>query len=307
MNKQNIKANIEILGATIALGLNTNAVKYLVPLWILPTVLVNIRILFAAVVFWILSFLFPQPKISLKDKISLTLLGVFLIYGYLAFIVIGIGKTTPISSSIFMTLQPIWVFIIGLIFFKSKITLFKIIGLLMGLAGAFVCILTQHTTSQATDSMTGNLLCLCSSIIYASYLVIEKNYIQKGISTMNILRYTFLGAAITAIIVSLFTGVDAHLFHSFKIMPWSVFIFILIFATVVCYLLIPKALKYLKPTVVSIYGYVTLLVVAITSFIVGQDHFSWTLIVAILLIVGSVYFVEIAESKTDSKPKPDKK
>lgn len=297
MDKNTVKANFEILVAKIASGLNTNAIKYLVPLWISGVVLVNIRVILAAIVFWIISFFFPQPKISLKDKIILVLLGAFLIYGYLAFIVIGIGKTTPISSSIFMSLQPVWVFIIGLVAFKSRMSLFKVIGLLMGLGGALICIFTQQSADVASDRLVGNLFCLLSSIIYAFYLVIEKTFVQKGITTINILKYTFLGASLVGVIISLFTGIDAHMFHSMEAVPWGLFMFILIFATIINYILTPIALKYLKSTVVSVYGYVSLIVVTITSFILGQDHFSWTLIIAIILIVSSVYFVEIAESK----------
>lgn len=302
MNKTIIKANTEILINKIVGGLNTNVVKILVPLWILPTILVNIRVIFAAIVFWIISLIFPQPQATLKDKIRLILLGVFLIYGYFFTIVVGIGKTTPIASSIFLSLQPIWVFIIGIVAFKAKISANKIIGILMGLGGALMCIFTQqHSTTTASDSAAGNLLCLLSSVIYAFYLVSEKSFIQKGITTINILKYTFSGAAITGVIASLFTGIDAPLFHAEKVIPWGLLVFILIFSTVINYILMPQALKYLKSTVVSIYGYVSLIVVAITSFILGQDHFSWILIVAIAFIFSSVYFVEIADNKKNLK------
>jgi len=135
---------------------------------------------------------------------------------------------------------------------------------------------------------------------YAIYLI-ASNRILKHVGVMTMLRYTFSGAAFSAIIVSGFTGFEATLF-TFPIhwKPMAVLAFVLIFPTVISYLLIPVGLKYLKTTLVAIYGYLILIVATITSLALGQDRFSWSQLIAVLLICSSVYFVEIAESKEKS-------
>lgn len=102
----------------------------------------------------------------------------------------GIEQTTPVSSSIFSSLQPIWVFILSVIFFKETITKMKITGILIGLGGALLCILTQKNDDLASDAFTGNLLCLLSSMAYAIYLI-ASNRILKHVGVMTMLRYTF--------------------------------------------------------------------------------------------------------------------
>ena len=62
-------------------------------------------------------------------------------------------------------------------------------------------------------------------------------------------------------------------------------------------MLLPIGLKYLKATVVAIYGYLILIVATIASLILGQDRFSWTQLFAILFICVGVYLVEVAEIK----------
>ena len=42
--------------------------------------------------------------------------------------------------------------------------------------------------------------------------------------------------------------------------------------------------------------YLILIVATVTSFVLGQDRFSWTQLAAIVLICASVYLVEVAES-----------
>ena len=71
-------------------------------------------------------------------------------------------------------------------------------------------------------------------------------------------------------------------------------------------MLLPGSLKYLKTTVVAIYGYLILIVATIASLALGQDRFSWTQTAAIIFICIGVYLVEVAESK-DKSPDPLKK
>ena len=165
----------------------------------------------------------------------------------------------------------------------------KITGILIGLGGALLCILTQKNDDLASDAFTGNLLCLLSSMAYAIYLI-ASNRILKHVGVMTMLRYTFSGAAFSAIIVSGFTGFEATLF-TFPIhwKPMAVLAFVLIFPTVISYLLIPVGLKYLKTTLVAIYGYLILIVATITSLALGQDRFSWSQLIAVLLIYSSVW------------------
>lgn len=291
------EANISLVISKIFSGLNMNALKYLLPLWMSPLTGVTLRCTFAAVAFWIIGF-FTKPETSTrKDKILLFLLGALGIYGFMFFYLIGLSKTTPVSSSIFSSLQPIWVFILSVLFFKETITKMKVTGILIGLGGALLCILTQKSDDLASDALTGNILCLLSSVAYAVYLI-ASNRILKNVGVMTMLRYTFSGAAFSGIIVSAITGFDAAVLTSpthWK--PMGVLLFVLIFPTVISYLLVPIGLKYLKTTLVAIYGYLILIVATITSLALGQDRFSWTQLIAVLLICSSVYFVEIAENK----------
>lgn len=297
MKNKITEANVSMVISKTFSGLNMNALKYLLPLWMTPLSGVTIRCTFAAVAFWIIG-MFTKPETSTrKEKISLFLLGALGIYSFMFFYLIGLSKTTPVSSSIFTSLEPIWVFILAVIFFKEKITKMKVIGILIGLGGALLCILTQKSDDLAADAFTGNMLCLMSSFAYAAYLIISNRILSKvGVITM--LRYTFTGAAFSALIVSTVTGFDARVLElPLHWTPFLILMFILIFPTVISYLLIPIGLKYLSTTLVALYGYLILIVATIVSLTLGQDRFSWTQLVAILLICSSVYFVEIAENK----------
>ena len=297
MKNKKIEANISMAVSRTFSGLNMNALKYLLPLWMAPLTGAIFRCVFAALAFWIIGC-FTEPETSTRrDKISLFLLGALGIYGFMFLYLIGLSKTTPVSSSIFTSMQPIWVFLIAVLFFKEKLTVMKVLGISIGFGGALLCILTQKSDGYAADAFIGNMLCLLSSIAYAIYLVVS-NRILKSVGIFTMLRYTFTGAACSSIIVNLITGFHAPvLTMPIHWTPFLLLMFVLIFPTVISYLLVPIGLKYLNTTLVAIYGYLILIVATVVAFISGQDEFRWTQLIAILLMCVGVYLVEVAESK----------
>lgn len=297
MKHKILEANLSMAVARTFTGLNMNALKFLLPLWMSPFTGAAVRCVFAAIAFWIIGWFMPEEKSTFQEKKTLLLLGGLGLYGFMFFYLNGLSKTTPVSSSIFSSLQPIWVFLIMIFFYKEKVVGKKILGIAIGLIGALVCILTQKSDDLASDALMGNLLCLCSSIVYAVYLVLSKRAL-KNVGAITMLRYTFTGAAISGLIVAAITGFDAPVFDlPLHWEPFLILMFVLVFPTTLTFFLIPIGLKYLKTTVVAIYGYLTLIVATVTSFLIGQDRFSWTQVFAILLICVGVYLVEVAENK----------
>ena len=304
MKNKIVEANISMAVSKFFNGLNMNALKFLLPLWISPLTGAAARCTFAAVAFWVIGWFMQKEKsATIREKINLLLLGAVGLYGFMFFYLIGLSKTTPISSSIFTSLQPIWVFLIMIFFYKESVTGKKIIGIIIGLIGALVCVSTQKSDDLASDAFLGNMLCLASSVTYSIYLVLSQR-ILKNVGAMTMLRYTFTGAAISSLIAAAISGFDAPLFDTpFHWWPFLILMFVLIFPTTISYLLIPIGLKYLKTTVVAIYGYLILIVATVASLILGQDRFSWTQTFAILFICVGVYLVEVAESN-DHSPDP---
>jgi len=107
MKNKKVEANLSMVVSKTFSGLNMNALKYLLPVWVSPLSGVTLRCVFAAIAFWIIG-MFVKPEISTrKEKIFLFLLGALGIYGFMFLYLMGLSKTTPVSSSIFTSLQPI--------------------------------------------------------------------------------------------------------------------------------------------------------------------------------------------------------
>lgn len=287
-------------------GLNQNALRYLLPRWMTAQTGVVLRLGAGTILFLIYQLIagrkYPRP--TLKDTGLLLLVGLVFVFGYMWTLLEGLTYTTPISSSIFISLQPVFVFIICLIIRTEQASVKKIGGMLLGFGGALMCVLTQHGSEIATDPLKGDLLCLCGAVFYSFYLIIEKKFIPRYGSAM-VSFLTFGGGTIGACILVCFTGWHAPVLHQniFSV-PMLVLLFVLIFPSFISYLLQDFSLKLLPATVVALYSDLILIVSAIASYILGQDRFSWWQIGAILLMLVSVYLVESSENGTPQAAKP---
>lgn len=304
MKSPKVEGNILMFIAKTFSGLNQNALRYLLPHWMSPQTGVVLRLGFGTF-FFIIYELFVWKKFTLpnlKDSFLLIGAGLVFVFGYMWALLEGLSYTTPISSSIFISLQPIFVFIICLILKTEKARWKNVSGMLIGFGGALLCVLTQHSGVVASDPMKGNMFCLLGAFLYSCYLVIEKRFIPKYGSAM-VSALTFGGGAIGSVILVIFSGWNALVFHqNIFSTPMLVLLFVLLFPTSLSYLLQDFSLKLLSATVVALYSDLILIVSAIASYIIGQDKFSWWQIIAIILMLVSVYLVETSEppiSKTE--------
>ncbi|MDE6669416.1 MAG: DMT family transporter [Muribaculaceae bacterium] len=312
MMKSKLKGNVAMGIAKIFSGLNENALRYLLPTWMGPITGVLLRLAGGTILFFLWGVYMDRrdpsrPKASVRDRLWLFVIGIVMVYGYMWALLEGLTYTTPISSSIFISLQPAWVFIICLIMHTERATVWKVVGLLLGFGGALLCILTGHHSDVASDPFKGNMYCLLSSVLYAGYLVAQKVFLKR-LDNSTVSMWTFFGGAAAAVVAVLITGWDAKVFtQGLFSTPMLILGFVIFFPSFISYLLQDIGLKNLPATVVALYGDVILIVATIASYILGQDHFSWWQMLAIVMMLVSVYFVEAAERKTHSAPATSKK
>lgn len=297
-----LRGNVEMTVAKIFSGLNQNALRYLLPRWMDAMSGVVLRLGAGAILFWIYGWLNPaqRDESSWKDRLQLLLIGIFFVFGYMWCLLKGLSYTTPIDSSIFISLQPIWVFIMALILKTDRFTFSKAAGMVLGVGGALVIVFTSKKSAVASDPLLGDTLCLFGSMLYAIYLVVSKRYLRR-FTDATVSKWTFLGGVIPAVVMVAFTGwnapvINTHLFS----LPFLILLFVLIFPSFISYLLQDMALKDISATSVAMYGDLILVVSAIAGYIFHQDIFSWWQILSIVMVLISVYMVEKSEHKTSS-------
>ena len=192
------KGSLSLFTARVLSGLNVNAMGYLLPLWIAPLSCVTVRLVFGAMMFWIIGVFAKPETVVLKDKLKLMMLGGGGIFGYMSLYALSLSHTTPVSFAIFNAMQPLWVVIASAVIFRDSIDGRKLLGIAVGFAGAMLCIVSEPSKDIADNPLLGNMLSIAASIIYAIYLVFSARMVGH-LSSITILRYTFSSAAAVAL------------------------------------------------------------------------------------------------------------
>jgi drug/metabolite transporter (DMT)-like permease len=277
--------------ATTIYGLNHTIAKVIMPHYIGAFGFIMLRVVGAAILFWMLSPFIPNEKIERKDYYRIffgALLGMCI--NMLMFFK-GLQLSTPINSGVIVTLTPIIILILSAFFLKEKLTKMKLLGITIGFSGALLLILSGNTSQvvNAPNVTLGNSMMLINSICYGSYLVIVKP-LTKKYNIITLMKWMFLlGIFMTSpITYSEFSEV------SWNTLPFEAIwrmAFVIIGTTFLTYLFNVYALKTLPATTIGAFTYLQPLITILYAVITGNDILDGIKISACLLVFFGVYLV----------------
>ena len=276
-----------IIGANIIWGINYVLSKRVVPVSIDPSTLTMYRVLVAAALFWVVSLLYKREKVARQDLIRMFFAALFGVAINQFLFISGIAKTTPVDASIIMTSNPIIVLLLSAAVLGDRITPSKIVGIVIGAAGAISLIAYSGTISFGSGTLTGNLLILGNSTAYAFYLVAVKPVMAKY-SSITVMKWVFLFGMIQVLPI----GLGPMLSYPILNQPIQVLgdiAFIVIGATFLAYLLTSQALSHIKATTISIFAYTQPVIAGIFSVMLGFDEINAMKIASMVLVFIGVY------------------
>ncbi len=261
-------------------------IKEVTPLHIAPAGFVALRVLGATPLLW-LTGLFIKEKVNRKDLPRLALLSLCGVSINQSLFIRGMSLTSPISGAIIMITSPLLVLILGNIILKEKITLLRFSGILIGLGGAALLILTNTVSNSKSDSPLGDLFIFINALSWGTFLVLVKPMMQKY-HTVTILKWCFLFGLIILVPLG-FTNVQAIQWNSFDGRVIFDILFVVIGVTFIAYLMNVFALKTLSPSVVSAYIYTQPVMAAAIALMLDKDELTWQKIVSAILIFSGVF------------------
>lgn len=285
----NTRAHLSLLAANIIYGVNYVIAKAIMPDQIKPLALVAVRSISAAGLFWLTSLFMPKEKVSRKDLFFLAFCSLFGVVTNQVLFLVGLNYTSPVNSSIIVSTNPIFAFILAAIILKENITFLKGIGLSIGLTGVLLLILENGTPDISSRTFLGDIFTLVNTISWAFYTVIVKRMLEKY-HPVTVMKWTFFfGMFIT---VSLgFPQWRNTDWSGITVSGWLGIGFVVLFATYIGYLLISFGLRRLSPTIVSTYTYLNPVIAAYLATIIGQDRIDLNMVLSAVLIFTGVFVV----------------
>lgn len=286
-----LKGHLSIAVAYIIFGLNVVLCKDIAnSAAVNPFVLFTLRAVGASAMFWLLSLFAPKEKMAKGDlwKIALaSFLGLFLTQ---TCFLVGITMATSIDCAIIGTLGPVFTMIFAYFFVGEPITGKKAGGVTLSLAGVLLLIFNSvHSGGASATTPLGIVMLLMNSLTFSMYLGIFRPLISRY-SVITFMKWAFL----FSLLMSLPLSAKGLVTTDFAAIPvnvrWEI-VFLIVFATVIAYYLIPYGQKYIRPTLVSMYNYLSPIIATVVSIWTGMDVITWQKVAAASAIVGGVILV----------------
>ncbi len=298
-HSQFLIGNACILLATIFWGINIPVVKALAPEWMSTDAITFIRIIGACVLFWLSAIFIKQQKISKHDMVRLAIGGAVGLFGFIYLLNLSLKYANPIDVSIIMTLPPVFVILINVLFRHNRPSLLEYIGIFVGLAGAVIVILGNGKGHSGQSNLIGDLIALASTLCYSAYLVITEGP-SHTYRPVSMLKWVFLFAAIPSLIL-IHSMHDMPLLHSTATAPWLEAIFVLLCPSFIAYFLLSPALKKIGSELVSLYQYLLPVVSAIASVLMGVGKLHWLQVIAMAIIIAGMVCTNLGKKRRIAK------
>lgn len=291
-----LEGNICILLASIFWGANVSVTKALIPDWMSAYGITCVRLIGGCILFWLASLFVKCHRVEKEDWLPVILGGTLGLFSFIFLFVTSLRFGSAIDISIIMTLPPMFVILINVIFRHARPKLLEYVGVVISFIGASIVILAGGgSAGDGSDYILGDLLAIFSTICYAFYLIILEKP-TPHYKPINLLRWVFLFAAIPAL--CLLPGMqNENIVHEFSWAPWLEISFILFFPTFIAYFLVQPAIKCIGAELVSLYQYTLPIFAALTALIMGLEKIVFSQVLAMIVIITGMILTNIGKKK----------
>ena len=295
MNVKAVKAHFALFVAGCMWGLMAPVGKAAMDAGVTSLSLASMRMIGAAICFWIASLFAPKEKVSRHDLLLLFFAGMLCIVFNVGLFTIGLSLTSPVDSTIITTSTPILTMLLAAVFLKEPITYVKVSGVVIGAIGALLLIFSNNDSPDFAGGIWGDIICLIAQISFALYLTLFKGLISRY-NVFTLMKWMFTYSAICIAMFS-YHDLSDMAAQAFPVEVWLEVGYVAFFGTFVAYILVLVGQKALRPTVVSMYNYIQPVVATIVAVFIGMGTFGWIKALASALIFAGVYVVTQSKSR----------
>lgn len=261
-----------------------------------PVTLTGLRIMGAALLFWVGSFLLPETvapkeKIEKKDYVPFIVSALLITFANQMCVIFGMSMTSPVDATVMCSTSPFFTLIFVWLLMGQKHAWQKIVGVVIGFAGMMVFIFGGKTdeTMHVSNPLLGNIICMASQMFGALYLV-KYAYLTRKYSAFTLMKWLF---TITSVLM-LFIAGPSIVETPWTEIPMKVILeagYVVVFGTFIAYVFLPVGQSVLSPTSIAMYNYLQPIVAAVFSIVIGVAAITLNTVIGTILIFTGVYLV----------------
>lgn len=285
MEKSKIHPYIPIIIGVISISLSAILVKLAKAD---SGVIAFYRLLFSVLIMSPLFFYKYIPEIkelNKRDWIFSSIAGVFLAFHFILWFE-SLNYTSVASSTVLVTLQPLFAFIGTYFFFKEKLSFKTILSGIIAIIGSFL--ISWGDFKVSGSALYGDLLALIACALITGYLLFGQD-VRKRVS---LITYTMVVYTCSTICLFFYVLIKGESFGPYSPMTWVWFLLLAIIPNLLGHTLFNWAVKWVSTNVISVAVLFEPIGAAILAYFVFTEKLIATQIIGgIIVIVGVLLFI----------------
>ncbi|KIL44081.1 DMT family transporter [Jeotgalibacillus campisalis] len=212
-----------------------------------PGVIAFYRMFFSSVILAPFFFLYHRREISKltkRDWSFSVIAGIFLAFHFILWFE-SLQYTSVASSTVLVTLQPLFAFAGAFFFFKEKMSKTALVSASIAIAGSLIISWGDFQISGM--ALWGDFLALMACALVTAYLLFGQDVRKR----LSIVTYTFILYSISAIILFFYTLIKGESLGPFESQEWIYFLLLAIFPTLLGHSLFNWSIKWISTTFIS--------------------------------------------------------
>ena len=264
------------------------ATKYLLD-EITPETIIAMRLILAIVLLLVIAVYQKRDfSINLKSHAYILVLALIAVF-HLWIQVTGLKFTTASNTGWIIGTAPVFMAILGFFFFKEKLDILKISGIIIAAFGLLMLVGKGNPANIDLIQNKGDLLVLSSAFTWGIYSMVNKK-ISLNYSPLMTILYLFIMMAIIIIPFNLNSAAIKSVIHLSGV-GWISILFLGLLCSGVSYVIWAYALREMESAKVGASLYFEPFVTVIAAWIFLREDITLLMILSGLIITAGVFLV----------------
>ncbi len=238
------------------------------------------------------------PAVKTSQIAPVIALGMTGMFAYNVFFFKGLKIINASRAALIVAMIPILIALLSSYFFKEKLTLIKIAGIVISVAGA-VIVISRGNPIEILDGNLGlgELFIFCCVLSWVAYSLIGKA-MMADLSPLVLVAYSSVVGAFALFVPAYFNGLIRNLTH-YSVTDWLGIFYLGFFGTVLGFVWYYQGIKKIGPTKAGLFINFVPASAVLLSFLILTEPITLSLLIGTILVTSGVYLTNrVSEENT---------
>jgi len=233
-------------------------------------------------------------KVNKKDWVFTIVAGVLLAFHFILWFE-SLNYTSVASSTVLVTLQPLFAFLGTYLFFKEKMTLGAITSGIIAIVGSFI--ISWGDFQISGSALFGDFLALVACAFITGYLLFGQTVRQR----VSLITYTFLVYLISTVTLFIYVVATGESFIPVQQSDWIQFILLALLPTLLGHSLFNWVVKWISTSMISMAILFEPIGAAILAYFLLGESVIWSQVVGGGVVISGISLFIINERRLKLK------